>query len=123
VLGGEIPESGFIFKDTINVEAFEDPMVSGVTVYISEIARFGAVPPIPGLTCAKSGPVKIAADLKANNEVEDVFTEARSPLSIRDLRVKRVYDADAKNIVYVAVDSSSTKSQACAVHVDGFQEK
>ena len=24
VLGGEIPESGFIFKDTINVEAFED---------------------------------------------------------------------------------------------------
>ena len=36
---------------------------------------FFSDPGAAGLTCAKSGPVKIAADVKANKEGEDVFTE------------------------------------------------
>ncbi|CAL1133935.1 unnamed protein product [Cladocopium goreaui] len=139
---GEIPASGFIFKDTINVEAFEDPKVTGVTLYISDFSRsmadrvskgdFFSDPGAAGLTCAKSGPVKIAADVKANKEGEDVFTEARS-LLFKTLKVKRIYDAEAKNILYVVFterldtkddnNKSRYKSQVCALHVDGVQDK
>ena len=31
---GDIPASGLIFKDSINIEAFRDPKVDGVTIYI-----------------------------------------------------------------------------------------
>eukprot|EP00435_Cladocopium_sp_Y103_P065021 s1620_g26.t2 len=139
---GEIPASGFIFKDTINVEAFEDPKVSGVTLYISDFSRsvadrvskgdFFSDPGAAGLTCAKNGPVKIAADVKPNKEGEDVFTEARS-LLFKTLKVKRIYDAEAKNILYVVFterldtkddsNKSRYKSQVCALHVDGVQDK
>eukprot|EP00434_Breviolum_minutum_P000730 symbB.v1.2.000643.t1/scaffold7.1/size571927/11 len=93
---------------------------------------FFSDPGAAGLTCAKSGPVKIAADVKANKEGEDVFTEARS-LLFKTLKVKRVYDADAKNVLYVVFterldtkddsNKSRYKSQVCALHVDGVQEK
>ena len=81
------------------VQPLQDPKVSGVTLYISDFSRsvadrvskggsshylqaFGAGdffsdPGAAGLTCARSGPIKIAADLKANKEGEDVFTEVR----------------------------------------------
>ncbi|CAJ1356386.1 unnamed protein product [Effrenium voratum] len=141
-LVGEIPASGFIFKDTINVEAFDDPKVSGVTLYISDFSRsmadrvskgdFFSDPGAAGLTCAKSGPVKIAADVKPNKEGEDIFSEARS-LLFKTLRVKRIYDPEAKNILYVVFterlnnqddsNKSRFKSQVCAVHVDGVMDK
>jgi len=140
-LVGEIPASGLIFKDTINVEEFDDPKVSGVSLYLSDFSRsitdrvakgdFFSDPGAAGLTCAANGPVKIAPDLSANKQGEDVLTEARS-LLFKTLKVKRVYDPTAKNIVYVVfterVDTSDDKnksrfkSQLCAVHVDWVQE-
>ena len=73
-----------------------------------------------------------AADLKANKQGDDVFTESRS-LIFKTLKVKRVYDQEGQNIVYVVfterVDTgddknkSRFKSQLCAVHVDGVQEQ
>ena len=133
-LVGEIPASGFIFKDTINVEAFEDPKVSGVSLYISDFSRsmadrvskgdFFSDPGAAGLTCAKNGPVKISPDLKPSKEGEDVFSESRAIL-FKTLKVKRIYDADAKNILYVAytervdnnndANKSRFKSQALGV--------
>eukprot|EP00933_Yihiella_yeosuensis_P000671 TRINITY_DN101066_c0_g1_i1.p1 TRINITY_DN101066_c0_g1~~TRINITY_DN101066_c0_g1_i1.p1 ORF type:complete len:247 (+),score=64.07 TRINITY_DN101066_c0_g1_i1:89-829(+) len=132
-----IPASGFLFKDTINVEAFEDPKVSGVTLYISDFSRsmadrvskgdFFSDPGAAGLSCVRTGPVKVSPDLKPNKEGEDVFTEARS-LMFKTLKVKRVYDAEAKNVVYVVFtekmdanddkNKSRFKSQVCAVHAE-----
>ncbi|CAN0314514.1 unnamed protein product, partial [Ectocarpus sp. 4 AP-2014] len=36
---GEISASGLVFKDKLNVEAFSDPKVQGVTLYLSDFAR------------------------------------------------------------------------------------
>jgi len=36
---GEIAGSGLVFKDTLNVESFDDPKVKGVTLYISSFQR------------------------------------------------------------------------------------
>mmetsp|Transcript_62549 Transcript_62549/g.161089 ORF Transcript_62549/g.161089 Transcript_62549/m.161089 type:complete len:237 (+) Transcript_62549:76-786(+) len=139
-LVGEIPASGLIFKDTINIEEFDDPKVSGVNLYLSDFSRsftdrlakgdFFSDPGAAGLTCVQTGPVKVAADLKPNKQGDDVFNEARSIL-FKTLKVKRIYDAEGKNIIYVVfterVDTgddknkSRFKSQLCAVHVDGVQ--
>jgi len=133
----EIPASGFLFKDTINVEAFQDPKVAGVNLYLSDFSRsvadrvskgdFFSDPGAAGLTCTKTGPVKVAPDLKPSKEGEDVFTEARSIL-FKTLKVKRVYDAENNNIIYVVFtermdtgqddNKSRFKSQICAVHID-----
>jgi len=141
-LVAEIPASGFLFKDTINVEAFEDPKVSGVQLYISDFSRstvdriskgdFFSDPGAAGLSCTRTGTVKVGPDLKANKEGEDVFTESRSIL-FKTLKVKRVYDSTAKNIIYVAFtermntdndkNQSRFKSQVCAVHVDEVEAK
>lgn len=137
---GEIPASGLIFKDTINIEEFDDPKVKGVSLYISDFSRsfadrvgkgdFFSDPGAAGLTCVASGPVKVSPDLKSDKQGEDVFSEARSIL-FKTLKVKRIYDAEGKNLVYVVfterVDTdndknkSRFKSQICAVHVDGTQ--
>ena len=36
---GEISGSGLVFKDTLKVEAFSDPKVSGVQLYLSDFQR------------------------------------------------------------------------------------
>ena len=36
---GEIQGSGLVFKDTLKVEAFDDPKVSGVQLYLSDFQR------------------------------------------------------------------------------------
>ena len=36
---GEIQGSGLVFKDTLKVEAFSDPKVSGVQLYLSDFQR------------------------------------------------------------------------------------
>lgn len=138
---GEIPASGLIFKDTINVEEFDDPKVSGVSLYLSDFSRsitdrvakgdFFSDPGAAGLTCVSKGKVLVSPDLKSNKEGEDVLTEARS-LLFKTLKVKRLYDQEGQNIVYVVfterVDTSNDsnksrfKSQLCGVHVDGVQE-
>ena len=36
---GEIPGSGLVFKDTLKIEAFSDPKVDGVQLYLSDFQR------------------------------------------------------------------------------------
>mmetsp|Transcript_62983 Transcript_62983/g.150025 ORF Transcript_62983/g.150025 Transcript_62983/m.150025 type:complete len:242 (-) Transcript_62983:113-838(-) len=139
---GEIPASGLVFKDMLNVEEFEDPKVSGVKLYLSDFSRsladriakndFFSDPGAAGLTCTSVGPVKVSPDLKPNKEGEDVFNESRSIL-FKTLKVKRLYDQEGKVVVYVVFtdrafanddsNKSRYKSQLCAVPVDGVMEK
>ena len=62
---GEIQGSGLVFKDTLKVEAFDDPKVSGVQLYLSDFQRPATEklakgdlvrlpPPVaPGSACAR----------------------------------------------------------------------
>lgn len=36
---GNIPATGLIFKDYLKINAFEDPKIKGVTIYISDFDR------------------------------------------------------------------------------------
>eukprot|EP00638_Chattonella_subsalsa_P008727 CAMPEP_0117757922 /NCGR_PEP_ID=MMETSP0947-20121206/15052_1 /TAXON_ID=44440 /ORGANISM="Chattonella subsalsa, Strain CCMP2191" /LENGTH=150 /DNA_ID=CAMNT_0005577973 /DNA_START=221 /DNA_END=673 /DNA_ORIENTATION=+ len=135
-LVGEIPASGLIFKDTLNVEAFQDPKVEGVTLYLSDFSRpiterlqkdFFSDPSSASVTCVKTGPMKLADNIDKSKQGEDVFTEAKS-LLFKSIKVKRVYDADTNTVIYVSYsdkllkdqddNKSRFKSSLCALHVE-----
>ncbi|CAM9737998.1 unnamed protein product [Heterosigma akashiwo] len=132
----EIPASGLVFKDTLNVEAFADPKVEGVTLYLSDFTRpiterlqkdFFSDPSSASVTCARTGPMRLADNIERGPKGEDVFSEAKS-LLFKSIKVKRVYDADTNTVVYVSYsdkliksdddNKSRFKSSLCALHVE-----
>eukprot|EP00967_Tisochrysis_lutea_P008300 scaffold9940_cov39-Tisochrysis_lutea.AAC.1 len=131
--------SGFFLKDTLRIEAFNDPKVDGVQLYLSDFQKpltekiaKGDVfqdPTLAGLTCSNRGRVIVSSDALLSNEGEEVFSEARS-LLFKSLKVRRVIDKQGQSVVYVLYSQkldknddpfgSRFKSSLCAVHVDEF---
>lgn len=90
---------------TIDVNAFDDPGVTGVSCYLSS-AQAGGIAASFGLatqtseaavTCQKTGPISFHPGLKSG---EDVFTESRS-LLLKKLHVVRFVDAKRKMLIYL----------------------
>ena len=133
---GLIPASGVIFKDIVKVQRIEDPKVSGVELYVSAFQRpvsdrlaggdFFSDPAQTAVTCARTGPVKLAEDIVTSEEGEEVFNEARS-LLFRSVNVRRLVDQETGTIIYVAystrldknddVNKSRFRTSMCAVPV------
>ncbi|CAM9230854.1 unnamed protein product [Choristocarpus tenellus] len=133
---GNIPTSGLIFKDTLNVEAFSDPKVDGVTLYLSDFTRpvsdklmngdFFSDPSSASMTCVRSGPMKVQDDTTTSKEGQELFKEDRS--FFKSIVVRRLYDKEEGNLVYVAYSSkidpntdsnkSRFKSSLCALHIE-----
>ena len=93
---GDIAGSGIVFKDTLTVEAFDDPKVEGVTLYISNFQRplnerlkkdFFSDPSFASVGCAKTGPVRVADNIVIGKQGEEVFEEKKS-LLFKELRVQ-----------------------------------
>ncbi|KAL1527905.1 hypothetical protein AB1Y20_009280 [Prymnesium parvum] len=137
---GEIAGSGLLFKDTLKIEAFDDPKVSGVQLYLSDFERpvtekfakgdIFSDPSQAGLTCSRSQTrVVVAAAASRDRGGEEVFSESRS-LLFKSLKVRRVVDEPGETIVYAVysqrldknedANNSRFKSNLCAVHVDEF---
>ncbi|KAL7565087.1 hypothetical protein ACA910_005095 [Epithemia clementina (nom. ined.)] len=133
---GSIQGSGLVFKDTLQIESFEDPKVKGVTLYVSNFQRplterltsnFLADPSYASVACAKTGPVSIADNIVKGKGGEQVFDESRS-LFFKTLRVQRLFDEDKNTVVYVSystrldkgddTNKSRFKSSLCAVNLD-----
>jgi CreA protein len=89
----------------IVVEAYDDPLVQGVTCSVSR-ARTGGVKGALGLAedrseasiaCVQAGPISIEKPLKQQDEV---FSE-RTSLLFKRLRVVRMVDAARNTLVYM----------------------
>lgn len=116
----------FTRDDDIIVEAYDDPLVEGVTCYVSR-ARTGGIKGQLGLaedkadasiSCTQVGPVKIEKPLKKQDEV---FSERLSILFKR-LRVVRMVDVDRNALVYLTYSEKlidgSPKNSVSAVPID-----
>merc|ERR1711966_537149 len=87
---GKISGSGLVFKDTLVVEAFDDPKVKGVTLYVSNFERpmterlskdFFTEPSYASVTAVRNGKdVEIADNIDKSEKGEPVFEEKRSLL-------------------------------------------
>jgi catabolite regulation protein CreA len=116
---GQISGSGLVFKDTLVVEAFDDPKVRGVTLYISNFERplnerlqkdFFNEPSYASVTCVKTGKqIEIADNIDKSKAGEPVFEEKRS-LLFKELRVQRIYDEEKQTIVYVSFNTRLDKN-------------
>lgn len=91
----------------IVIEAFDDPLIPGVTCHVSR-AKTGGVSGALGLAedtsdasiaCRQVGPITLPADLK-EKDGEEVFSERRSILFKR-LQVVRFFDEDRRVLVYL----------------------
>jgi CreA protein len=89
----------------IVVDAYDDPLVQGVTCYVSR-AKTGGIKGGLGLaedrseaslSCHATGPIVVKQPLKAQDEV---FTE-RISLVFKRLRVVRMVDAARNTLVYM----------------------
>lgn len=133
----EITTSGLVFKDTLRIEAFTDPKVKGVQLYLSDFSRpvtekiakgdIFSDPSNGGLTCSSKGKVIVSADASEKLEGEEVFSEARS-LLFKSLKVRRIIDKEGDTVIYAVYsqridksddgNNSRFKSALCAVKID-----
>ena len=110
----------------IVVEAYDDPLVEGVTCYVSR-ARTGGIKGGLGLAedraeasiaCRQVGPIRFAQPLK---EQQEVFSE-RMSLLFKRLRVVRMVDAKRNTLVYLTYSEKlidgSPQNSITAVPVD-----
>jgi len=136
---GELKGSGLVFKDTLQIERFEDPKVRGVELYISNFQRplteklnkgFFNDPSQASVACARTGkPVSIASNIEKGTNGGEVFQESKS-LLFKTLRVQRIYDEEKNTVVYVSyntrLDKSDDKNKSrfqstlCAINLDDY---
>lgn len=139
---GEVSGSGLIFKDVLKVEAFDDPKVQGVQLYLSDFQRpvtekvmkgdIFSDPSQGGLSCNRAGKVVVSATADRSTAGEEVLSESRS-LIFKSLKVRRLVDPKGEAVVYAVysqrlnipgeedANNSRFKSNLCAVHVDEFE--
>ena len=85
---GEIPTSGFIFKDSLKLVAIKDPKIPGITIYLSDFDKSIVDkvmtpfddPSSSSVTCVQTGPALISKEnaISEGKEGEEVFDEARN---------------------------------------------
>lgn len=135
---GSFSGSGLFFKDTLQVESFDDSKVQGVKLYVSNFIlpineRLSSAknllsdPTSASLTCAKTGPIKLADTIVKGTGGEQVFEESKS-LLFKSLKVQRVYDEEDKTLIYVSYNTrldkkddsnkSRFKSSICAIGLE-----
>lgn len=112
--------------DKIRIAAFEDPIISGITCFISR-ATTGGLKGAVGLaedtsdasiSCHQTGPIKFKEAIKVREKGEEVFNERRSFL-FKQLHVTRFYDQPSNTFVYMTwsdrVIEGSPKNSITAV--------
>lgn len=109
----------------VDVEAYDDPMVSGVTCYVSHAVAggMGAVvglstdPSDASIACRQVGPISFTGKVPMQ---ADVFKEKLSPL-FKQLKVVRIVDRKRNTLVYLtyskALVDGSPKNGVSAVPV------
>ena len=110
-------------SDRVVVEAYDDPVVQGVTCYVSR-ARTGGVkgtlgiaedPTEASIACRQVGPLNFTGPVK---QKDDVFSVSMS-LIFKSLHVVRVVDTKRNALVYLTysdrVVSGSAKNSVSAV--------
>lgn len=85
---GDIPTSGFIFRDSLKIMSFHDPKIPGITIYLADFDRplsekltsnFFDDPSSTSLTCVQTGRVQIGSnDVSLDASGEEVFEESRN---------------------------------------------
>lgn len=96
-------------NDTIVIEAFDDPQITGATCYLSRAKKGGISGSLglaedtsdASLSCRQTGPIVLSQRiLSGENDGEKVFRKSTS-LLFKTLQVVRFYDKKRNALVYL----------------------
>jgi len=121
VMAEEVARVGvdWVGNDVI-VEAIHDPKVSGVTCHLAYFSRsvldrlsqgnWFEDPSNSAIQCTRTGPIDLS-EIDTGSDGEKVFSEGRS-LVFKSLRVRRVYDAENRVLIYLAHSAELSEGSA-----------
>ena len=102
---GSVATKGILFKDKLNVEAFDDPTIEGVTCYttVHKRALSFTDSSSAALACRQTG--KIKGNLRSQ---KNVFSQSKS-LFFKKTVVDRFYDSTRNVLVYLTYTKGVNK--------------
>ncbi|PIE18363.1 MAG: CREA protein [Proteobacteria bacterium] len=121
VLADQVGEVGvdWVGNDII-IEAIPDPKVDGVVCHIAYFDRslidrlsqgnWFEDPSNSSIACRQVGPITLG-DIDRSEDGEDVFRQSRS-IILKNLRVKRIFDAENQVLIYLSHSTELTEGSA-----------
>lgn len=96
---GKVETSGVVFKDSISINAVDDPTITGVTCYVTTPSKSMSFEDQTdsALSCRRIGPV--TGNVSAY--VDQVFTADKN-LFFKTMKVSRFYDAKRNVLIYIS---------------------
>ncbi|MBN7818467.1 CreA family protein [Bowmanella yangjiangensis] len=107
---GDVSLGLFTTKD-IKLDAFTDPVVTGVTCHVSSIeANLDlADPSDSAIACRQTGPITAAmiAQIDKSKSGEVLFSKSKS-IFFKSMKIRRIFDAEHQTLMYVSYSTKET---------------
>ncbi|WP_333608044.1 CreA family protein [Arsukibacterium sp.] len=107
---GDVSLGVFTTKD-IKIDAFIDPVVTGVTCHVSSIeANLNfSDPSDSSVACRQTGPItaQMIAQIDKSKSGEVLFTKSKS-IFFKSMKIRRILDADNQTLMYVSYSTKET---------------
>lgn len=107
---GDISLGVFTTKD-IKLDAFQDPVVTGVTCHVSSIEADLSFsdPSDSSIACRQTGAISAAmiAQIDKSESGEVLFRKSKS-IFLKSMKIRRVYDEKHQTLLYIAYSTKET---------------
>ncbi len=107
---GDVSLGAFTTKD-IKIDAFSDPIVTGVTCHVSSVeANLDlADPSDSSIACRQTGPItaQMIAQIDKSKNGEVLFSKSKS-IFFKSMKIRRIYDAQNQTLMYLSYATKET---------------
>ncbi|MEO3865692.1 CreA family protein [Rheinheimera fenheensis] len=107
---GDVSLGVFTTKD-IKIDAFSDPIVTGVTCHVSSVeANLDlADPSDSSIACRQTGPItaEMIAQIDKSKNGEVLFSKSKS-IFFKSMKIRRIYDAQNQTLMYLSYATKET---------------
>ena len=107
---GDVSLGVFTTKD-IKLDAFTDPVVTGVTCHVASIeANLDLSDPSDSsLACRQTGPItaQMIAQIDKSKNGEVLFTKSKS-IFFKSMKIRRILDAEHQTLMYLSYSTKET---------------
>lgn len=107
---GDVSLGVFTTKD-IKLDAFSDPVVTGVTCHVSSIeANLDLSDPSDSsIACRQTGPITsdMIAEIDKSKNGEVLFTKSKS-IFFKAMKIRRILDVENQTLMYLAYSTKET---------------
>uniref|UniRef100_A0A486XTR7 Conserved uncharacterized protein CreA n=1 Tax=Rheinheimera sp. BAL341 TaxID=1708203 RepID=A0A486XTR7_9GAMM len=107
---GDVSLGVFTTKD-IKLDAFSDPVITGVTCHVSSIeANLDfSDPSDSSIACRQTGPItaEMIAKIDKSKNGEVLFTKSKS-IFFKSMKIRRIFDAENQTLMYLSYSTKET---------------